>query len=253
MSDSDAYLQKRARFDRLLTIYGRKPVLEALQDPALQVVKLHLAESNRRGGIIADIEALAAKRGIEVARHERAALARISRNGRQDQGVAADIEMPHYQPCSALPARYRLLAVDGVTNPTNLGMIIRSIAASGIDGLLLARRGQARLDAQVIKASAGTLFKARLYYCDSMEAALRDAQQQSAHIVTLAADAECSLFDALPQHDKQIYVLGNETSGVSDAVREISAESRAIPMHNGVESLNVAVTAALVAFRLGQG
>ncbi len=250
MTDSPQYLKKRETFQQLLTVYGRKPVLEALRDPRLKVCKLHLATSNRSGGIISDIESAAAAQGVPVAYHDRKALARISKNGRQDQGVAADIELAGYRPISALPERYRLLAVDGVTNPSNLGMIIRSVAASGIDGLIVARRGHARLDPQVIKASAGTLYRAPLFHCDTTIVALETLKQQGARIVTLAANADRSLYDPLPDAAKQIYVLGNETDGISETVAAIADESRSIPLYNGVESLNVAVTAALVAFRV---
>lgn len=252
MNDSPEYLEKRARYEQLLTVYGRKPVLEALRDPRLRVQKLHLASSNRSGGIIAEIEAEAQRLAVPVAYHDRAALARISKNGRQDQGVAADIELDSYRPLGALPDRFRVLALDGVTNPSNLGMIIRSVAASGIDGMLVARRGHARLDPQVIKASAGTLFQAPLYHCDNTVSALAELKAAGAYIVTLSSTADESLYAPLPTASRQIYVLGNETDGIGTAVADLADESRSIPLHNGVESLNVAVTAALVAFRLRQ-
>ena len=85
------YEQRKAFFDRTMTVYGRKAVLEALEDPALSIHALHLADSNRQDKTIRDIESAAESRGIAVNRHTRQALSRISRNGRQDQGVAAGI------------------------------------------------------------------------------------------------------------------------------------------------------------------
>ena len=85
--DSQQYLARKQFFEQMLTIYGRKPVLEALQDKTLPAYRLHLADSNRKDGIIRDIQALAEQRDIETLFHSRDALARISRNGRQDQGV----------------------------------------------------------------------------------------------------------------------------------------------------------------------
>ena len=94
MTDSDEYADKKAFFRQVLTIYGRNAVLEALRDDSLPCYAIHLAESNRRDRTIEEIEGIAAKRDIEIKHHTRQALARISRNGRQDQGVAADIICP---------------------------------------------------------------------------------------------------------------------------------------------------------------
>ena len=90
------YLERKRFFDKMLTIYGRKPVLEALEDHNIPCYRLHLAESNQTGGIIAQIMKLAEVRGVEIKFHSRQALSRISRNGKQDQGVAADLACPHH-------------------------------------------------------------------------------------------------------------------------------------------------------------
>lgn len=86
MGDSAAYRARKAHFSRMLTVYGRKPALEVLRDPALQCHALHLADNNREGGIIADLRRQAEQRGVPVRLHSRAELARLSRNGKQDQG-----------------------------------------------------------------------------------------------------------------------------------------------------------------------
>jgi 23S rRNA (guanosine2251-2'-O)-methyltransferase len=247
------YLQKKAFFDQLLTIYGRKPVLEALQDTTMQIYKLHLADSNKEDGIIRDIKKIAEKRKIEIEFHDRKALSRISKNGKQDQGVAADLQLLAYQPSSAInkdilcSANRRYIALDRVTNPQNMGMIIRSVAASGIDGLILPRRGGAPLTAMVIKASAGTLFRAPLFYCDDLAKDLARMKADGAQLCGLSSHAKTSVFDE-QNRGSRIYVLGNETDGVCKEIENHCDLMLKIPMHNGVESLNVAVTAALIAF-----
>lgn len=253
MADSASYEHRRAFFDRVLTVYGRKPVMEVLQDTHLTCHHLHLAESNREQGIVQDIRRLAEQRGIPVKYHTREALARISRNGRQDQGVAADVMCPHFESVASYlaqlnPARpVRLLALDGITNPQNLGMIIRSAAAGNIDGIICARKGNAALGPLVIKASAGTVYRAPLLQCESLPQALQQCLQAGIEVCTLAAQARQSLFEHSAR-GHTVFVLGNESDGVSAAVQELSTTSLSIPMHNGVESLNVAVTASLIAF-----
>jgi 23S rRNA (guanosine2251-2'-O)-methyltransferase len=99
----------------------------------------------------------------------------------------------------------------------------------------------------VIKASAGTLYRAPLLLCASLPEALRRCQQHGAQVCTLEANATDSLFEHMAQ-DFCIYVLGNETEGVSAAVGALADTRLSIPMCNGVESLNVAVTASLIAY-----
>ena len=259
-----AYADKKHFFDQMITVYGRKPVLEVLRDPAIPVYRLHLAQSNRRDNNIDEMSTLASQRGIEVHEHSREQLSRISKNKRQDQGVAVDIQCSSHRDYQDFLAAQnelvegeesiieapamQLIALDRITNPQNLGMIIRSVCASPMDGLLLPRDGCASLSALVIKASAGTLFRCPLLRCDNLNQALTDFSQQGADIVTLSADSKTSLLDYQPS-GSVVYVLGNETDGVSPEIRALANTHVSIPMNNDVESLNVAVTASLIAFR----
>jgi 23S rRNA (guanosine2251-2'-O)-methyltransferase len=254
MNDSENYQKKKRFFDNLLTIYGRKPVLEALEDNNMSLYKLHLADSNKSGGIIADIIKLAEKRHIDIQWHDRKALSRISRNSKQDQGVAADIKidqhqsLEHYLQQHSSERRFSLIALDNITNPQNLGMIIRSVCAGNIDGLIIPRKGCAALSPLVIKASVGTVFKAPLLHCESLAEGLAALREKGVAICTLSSHANQSLFEYQPEQSV-VYVLGNETEGVSKEVEALSDQQLSIPMNNGVESLNVAVTAALIAFK----
>lgn len=252
-SDSAEYLKKKVFFDQLITVYGRKPVLEILDDEKLDIYRLHLADSNRGGGIIDQIKQLAERRNIEVLYHNRAQLARISRNSKQDQGVACDIHCPGYQPYEQAISSLTegdpkvLIAIDGVTNPQNLGMIIRSVTASPCYGLLLPTKGVAEISSLVIKASAGTVFKGTILRCDSLPSALKNLQQRGFKLCMLSSHDATPLAD-IAHNQSIIYILGNESEGVSESIASLCDYRVGIEMNNGVESLNVAVTAALVAF-----
>jgi 23S rRNA (guanosine2251-2'-O)-methyltransferase len=251
--DNASYQQKKAFFDRVLTVYGRKPVLEAIRDDSLKCHALHLAQSNRNAGIIDEISQLAVSRNVPIKLHPRNELARISKNAKQDQGVALDILCPafgaldDYLAEAATGGARRLLALDGISNPQNLGMIIRSATAGNIDGIIWSRRGNATLGPLVIKASAGTLYRAPLLFCASLPEALRSCKGQGMEICTLDAGASRTLFEHRPSGDC-VYVLGNETGGISESVSQLADTALSIPMGNGVESLNVAVTASLIAY-----
>ena len=239
-------------FDQVITVYGRKPVLEALQDKQLSCFKLHLSESNKPAKAIDQMRELAQQRGIEIATHSKLALSRISRKGSQDQGVALDLLCPGFRSLQDLledanDRPRRLLAADGITNPQNAGMLIRSAVAGGIDGILWPASGNAALGPLAIKASVGTLFQAPLIRCRELPDALRQCQQHGYRVCVLDAGAQQSVFEDRSEQSS-IFVLGNESSGPSAEVLELADCGLHIPMQAGVESLNVAVTAALIAY-----
>ncbi len=251
MTDSEAYRAKKAMFDQMLTVYGRNPVLEAIMDPNLHPQRLHLSKNNRKAGILDQIESWAVKRNVEIRKHDPASLARISKNAKQDQGVALDVRCPSHQQLSEflkqLPEQFQLIALDGITNPQNLGMIIRSVTASPVDALLISKQDSPKLSPLVIKASAGTLFRAPIVRTEKLIDALQQLADRDTKICVLDSNANSS-FESLHKFDRVVYVLGNETRGISTEIGKIATHRVSIPMNRGVESLNVAVTAALVAF-----
>ena len=245
--DSQEYKEKKAFFEKIITLYGRNVVVEVLQDESIEIHKLHMSNSNQNDGAIKSIISLAKKRDINIIYHEKKALSRISKNAKQDQGVAIDIISNSYKNVNEIKklTKFKLLALDGIQNPQNLGMIIRSCAAGNVDGIILPKKSSAKISPLVIKASAGTLFKLPIYYCNSLDEILHDLGDTK--IYSLSSHAKNSIYE-LQGNDKAIFVLGNESDGVSAEVEQLCNDSISIPMKRGVESLNVAVTASLLAF-----
>jgi 23S rRNA (guanosine2251-2'-O)-methyltransferase len=161
----------------------------------------------------------------------------------------ADVEAPGLRQLEEeIPGgRLALLVLDGVTNPANVGMIIRTVTGAGLDGIVLPRAGSPDVGPLVVKASAGVAFRARIYRSTTAAVAVDRLRGAGVEVVGLRGDAGQSLFDAeLPE--RVAFVLGNETDGVSVGVdRWVS-----IPMANGVESLNVAIAAGLVAYEVSR-
>ena len=247
MKDSQEYIDKKAFFEKIITLYGRNVVIEVLQDNSVNVHKLHMAESNKTDGAIKTILSLAKSRDIEISFHDKNALSRISKNSKQDQGVAIDIISKSYQNAKEIKnlTAFRLIALDGIQNPQNLGMIIRSCAAGNVDGIILPKKSSAKISPLVIKASAGTLFKLPVYFCNALEDILPDLNNTK--IYSLSSHAKSSMYN-VNATTKSIFILGNESDGVSPEVEKLCNDSISIPMKRGVESLNVAVTASLIAF-----
>jgi 23S rRNA (guanosine2251-2'-O)-methyltransferase len=242
----------RSPKDTFITVYGRKPVLEALGDADLAVDKVVLAD-DARGEPVRAILTAARERGVPVQRASAHRVKVLAGNGRHDQGVLADVVAPRMQPVDEFLLDLgndagAVLVLDGVTNPANVGMVLRSATAAGLDGVLLPRRGVPAIDPLVVKASAGVAFRAPVLRASTAEegcAALRDGG-----FTVFGLDAAgASLFDAeLPR--RVALVLGNETGGISPSVAAVCAGTLAIPMAGGVESLNVASAAAVAAFEL---
>jgi 23S rRNA (guanosine2251-2'-O)-methyltransferase len=194
--------------DKWITIFGRKPVLEALNDPGLSVAKVVVAD-NATGRSLDDILRAADRAGTPVQR----------------------------------PTNVFLL--DGVTNPGNVGMILRTATGAGFDGVILPRAGTPHVGPLVIKASAGVAFQAPIVNAPTARAAVDELRSAGYRIYGLSARSSQSLFKA-ELAPRAVFVLGGETNGISVS----TDEDLEIPLHNGVESLNVAVAAAVVAFEV---
>jgi len=234
----------------ILTIYGRNPVLEALENEELKIYALHLSTSNKPSPKLEKILSLAKKRDITIKYHSKKELSYISKNSRQDQGVALDIVLNNLTNLDYLKSlnKFRVLALDNITNPQNLGMIIRSATAGNIDAIILQKRGNASLVSPLtIKASAGTLFKLPIIQVKSLYDSLKELQKVDAKVISLSLDAKDNFKDFI-EPKRAIYVLGNESNGISKEIIELSDYKVKIIMNRGVESLNVAVTASLIAF-----
>jgi 23S rRNA (guanosine2251-2'-O)-methyltransferase len=247
----------RSPRDVHITLYGRMPVLEALRDPSIPVAKVIVAHGAEGANLAAILEA-AAGRGVRVHRASSRRIKLLAGNGRHDQGVVADVLAPRMERLedylerdgsSAGASSARLLVLDGITNPANVGLILRTVTAAGLEGVVLPRAGAPEVDPLVVKASAGTAFRAPLLRCDTALEALGQLVEAGLPVIGLEGPAGRSLYQVeLP--DRAAYVLGSETAGISPACRELVREWISIPLSGGVESLNVATAAAVLAYEL---
>src|SRR5690606_10472473 len=112
----------------------------------------------------------------------------------------------------AIPTR--VLAMDTITNPQNLGMIIRSAVAAGISAVLWPRVGCPWVNGLVIKSSAATVYKVPIVVCHDLASAIGHLQGVGFRVAGLEADDGTDLFDHTPSH-RAVYVIGSETTGIS--------------------------------------
>ena len=240
--------------DRFITVYGRNPVHEVLLDDDLHVDKVVIAEGARGSGL-REIQQAARRRRVDVQYASADRVKKLAGNGRQDQGVFADVVAPRMRPLDsalagdAARSLRTVLVLDGVTTPANVGMILRSATAAGVDGIVVPRRGVASIDPLVVKASAGVAFRAPILKAFTAAEAVSALKTAGFHVVGLDAGGDDDLFAAhLPE--PVAFVLGSETAGLSPDVADLVDTWVSIPMAAGVESLNVSAAAAVVCFEL---
>jgi 23S rRNA (guanosine2251-2'-O)-methyltransferase len=240
--------------DTYITVFGIKPVLEALEMEELSIEKV-LIDQRQQGRLIQEIERLCQRRSIWVQRCSASEVSRISKNPKQDQGVVADILAPEmddlsqYLQQAELPQICHWVALDGITTPANVGLIIRACTGLGADAIVMPRKGTAKLSPLVIKASAGVIFKSRLLKCETLAQVLPQAKALGFKVYGLSGLQGQNIYHA-EFAPRSIFVLGNETQGVQlDALVD---HWLSIPMYQEVESINVACAASVVGAEIGR-
>jgi 23S rRNA (guanosine2251-2'-O)-methyltransferase len=229
---------------------GRNPVAEALRAeiPAKALYVAVGIESDER---VTDAIKLAADRGLPILEVSRAELDRRT-GGILHQGIALQIpafqydELPDLLDLVAQSTTTPLLvALDGVTDPRNLGAIIRSAVAFGAQGIIVPTRRSAGVTATAWRTSAGTAAHIPVAQVNNLVRALKDCQKAGLSVAGLDADGKTTL-DELPfAADPLVIVVGSEGRGLSRLVGETCDVTVSIPMSAQAESLNASVAAAV--------
>ena len=229
-----------------MIIYGINPVLEALR--AGRVRELRVGE--RADDRLKQLLALAGERGVRVRRVEADSLDRDSRRG-VHQGVIAEIEnAADYsieEIVSGASVAPLVVVLDGIEDPHNLGAILRTADAAGVDGVVVQSRRAASRGGVAAKASAGALAHVKMAEVVNIARAVEDLKEAGVWTVGLAAEA-ADAYDAIDLTLPTALVLGAEGAGLRRLVRERCDRLASIPMRGHVGSLNVSVAAGVVLF-----
>jgi len=229
-----------------MLIYGINPVLEALKAGRVRDIRVDGARGDRLRGI----RAMAEANGVPVRVVSAQDLDRSARGG-VHQGVAADLaDAPDYsvqELVSSAQGPPLIVVLDGIEDPHNLGAILRTVDASGGDGVIRQTRHAARLDGAAAKASAGAVSHVRIASVVNIARAIGELKDAGVWTVGLAADAP-DPYDAVDFTQPSALVVGAEGEGLRRLVRESCDRLASIPMRGHVGSLNVSVAAAVVLF-----
>jgi len=227
-------------------VEGRQAVRELLKAGRRRVREVWVADDIDHADIVTEIERLAARAPAPVRYVSRAKLERQARTD-APQGVlalAAGLVEADFDALAADPLAF-LICLDGVTDPHNLGAVLRSAEYGGVTGAVLPRHRAAHVTPTVTKAAAGAVERVPLALVPGLPTALVRLGEQGVWRVGLDQDATTSLWD-LDVGDRPVaLVLGAEGTGLSRLVTQRCDEMVRIPRGGAVESLNVAAAGAV--------
>src|SRR3989344_2129518 len=233
-------------------MYGRHALMEAVLHAPAVVRKVYLSPDNRDK----ELRDLLTKNQIPTAELAQGQGGEMVGRDAAHQGVVALINPAPLLltleaflatlPSSASP-KISLVILGEVQDPHNVGAIIRSAAAFGIAGVLIPEHNQAGITGAVIKSSAGMVFRIPLVSIGNINQAIKTLKEKGFWIYGLAASGKNELgkekFDA-----PAAFVVGNEGAGIREKTLEICDIVLNIPIHERTESLNAAVSAAVVLY-----
>ena len=196
---------------------------------------------------------LAQRMGISIREVERRQIEHMTGIANH-QGVALVVKPFQYSSQKEIFARAKVpalfVAVDGVTDPRNIGAIARSAAAFSADGLLIPERRNAPLTASAWKSSAGAAARLPIAQVTNLVRSIQDAKEYGCFIVGLDGDADTTI-GAMELADQPLYlIVGSEGRGLSRLVREKCDLLISIPMSNTVESLNASVAMSIALYSI---
>jgi 23S rRNA (guanosine2251-2'-O)-methyltransferase len=226
-------------------VVGRNPVVEALR-AAVPANRL-LIVAGPGDARISEARRLAEIRGVPVADVLASDLERLS-GGAPHQGIGLAVPAYEYaHPEDLIPrsGKALIVALDGVTDPRNLGSIVRSAAAFGADGVVVPERRAAGVSASAWKASAGALARLRVARATNLARTLGTYDKAGLTIVGLTADAPIVIEELKAATDPLVLVIGSEGNGLSRLVSEACHVRVRISMSGAVESLNAGVAAGV--------
>jgi len=163
------------------------------------------------------------------------------------QGILCTVAMP--EPPRALTGS-RLVALDGVQDPGNVGTTLRTADAAGFDGALLGRGCADLYGAKTLRSTMGSVFRVPVLRTDDLAGELEAMKRRGYAIV--ATELGGADFYAHCPHERCVLVIGSEGRGVSEAVRAAATHHLALPMRGGAESLNAAVAAGIMIYEMAR-
>ncbi|MBB3728780.1 MULTISPECIES: 23S rRNA (guanosine(2251)-2'-O)-methyltransferase RlmB [Nonomuraea] len=256
-ASSKAPVRQKRSEDAPEYIGGRNPVLEALV-AGVPANALYVAQRIDNDDRVREAIKVAADNGVALLEVSRDKLDRLT-EGAVHQGVALQIPAYSYaHPSELLEIAHDaaevplIVALDGVTDPRNLGAIARSATAFGAHGMLIPSRRAAGVTGGAWKTSAGALANLRVARASNLTAALREYREAGLFVVGLDGAGRVDIDEVELLQEPLVVVVGSEGKGLSRLVSEQCDVVARIPMHAAAESLNAGVAAGVTLYEVAR-
>ena len=237
---------------------GRNSVLEALR-AKVPATALYIANRIEMDDRVKEAINLANVRGIPVSEVTRPEIDRLTGNDAVHQGIALGVPPYNYQhPMELLDKiigrgqKPLLVALDGITDPRNLGAIIRSVAAFGGQGVIVPQRRSTGVTASAWKTSAGAAARIPVALAANLNATLKDFKKRGLFVVGLDGDGDLSLPTFHLGDEPLVLVVGSEGKGLSRLVQENCDAILSIPISGNTESLNAGIAASVALYEVSK-
>ena len=234
-------------------VEGRRAVRELLEAGRRRVRTVEIADTREPSAVLDELADLATARGVRVRRVDPERLQADART-EAPQGVIARAEPLLPASLDDLLGRSDafLVALDGVTDPQNLGAVLRTAETAGATGAVLPRHHSALLTPAAVKAAAGAVEHLPIALVSGVPHLLERASRAGVWSVGLDAGGDTSVHDLEIADRPVVVVLGAEGRGLSRLTRKRCDVVAGIPMHGRIASLNVAAAAAVVCFEVAR-
>jgi 23S rRNA (guanosine2251-2'-O)-methyltransferase len=232
-------------------VFGVEPVRElvAAAPTAVRGLRVRAGDEGRFAPEITRVRAA----GGRVDFVDDVELARLAGRDSRHQGIAALMREYNYAPLESVIASAPdpLVIVDGVTDPRNLGALLRSAEGAGVRAVVLARDRTVGITPAAIKSSAGAWVHLEIARCGNVARTLEELKEAGYWVAALAPGGTKSIYE-LDTSRKLAIVVGSEGAGVREIVRKTADFVVGIPMRGKVDSLNVSVAAAVALFEIAR-
>jgi 23S rRNA (guanosine2251-2'-O)-methyltransferase len=234
-------------------VEGRQAVRELLSANRRPVRSVFMAEGMDAAQVLDEIEDLAAARRVRVDHVSRRRIDSLARTDAA-QGVVAQARPVEQTPLESLcepSPRGRvpfLLVLDGITDPHNLGALLRSAECAGVTGVVLPRHRSAHLSPTVAKVAAGAIEYLPMALVSGIPSALARLSDLGVWTVGLVGEAKGSLYNLSLGEQPVALVLGSEGTGLATLTKKRCHELASIPQHGSLSSLNVSTAGAIACF-----
>ncbi len=236
-------------------VAGRNSVVEALRAD-IPATTLYLASRIDSDDRVREALKLATGRGLPILETPRGELDRLT-DGASHQGLALQVPAYEYAEVRDLvnpqaPGIPLIVALDGVTDPRNLGAVVRSVAAFGGHGVLVPERRSAGMTASAWKVSAGAAARLPVARATNLTRALEELQKAGFFVLGLDMEGDVELPGLALATEPVVIVVGSEGKGLSRLVRETCDQIVSIPMSSAVESLNAGVAVGVTLYEIAR-